>query len=199
MTLIRRTLERLFWRSRAYRIYRAGDDRIAARDDAIDTYDAAKPPGPALAALYLRHAGRLNGQIMLTRLRSRLAVMLAVIHNADLIAYGWLQTWGPLRREFGWLAADAICLGPFWTRPADRGKGVYGRMLRHSVYEAQRYYPGLAYFVWARMENAASCRGIERVGFEPLGAYRVRLICGGLFRRHHAIEPGPGCENHAHG
>jgi len=184
--MITRVLERVIYRSRTYCVYThdpaaQGDGR---RDERMEVYDASAPPPAEVVGLYRRYAGRMNGAVMLARLRGGLATMLALRENADLLAYGWLQTWGPMRREFWWLAEDGICIGPDWTHPDARGRGIFGRILAHSIFESQQRYPGRPMYVWARAENDASNKGIRKAGFKPLGTHRVVTILGGLRRRH---------------
>jgi L-amino acid N-acyltransferase YncA len=123
------------------------------------------------------------------RLRRHGAVLLLLRDRNDLAAYGWLQAWAPLRYEFWWLADDAICLGPYWTHPQQRGRGLYGRLLSHSVAECRRRFPrDLPIYIWAESSNAASIRGIEKAGFRSVGLHRVSIGAGGLIRRHESLS-----------
>ena len=50
-------------------------------------------------------------------------------YNQRLQAFGWIQTWKPFRHKFGRLAKDGVMLGPYWTEPHNRGRGLYGKLL----------------------------------------------------------------------
>jgi GNAT superfamily N-acetyltransferase len=187
--MVRLVWERLVARQRVYRVYEASSSQGAgAPDPEARSYDAAAPPPALVVALYRRHAGRLSASVMLGRLRRGLATLMVLLADDDLVAYGWLQTWAPMRREFWWLAQDGVCIGPFWTNPRFRGRGVYGRLLAHSLWEARRRFPERRLFIWARDENEASNRGIVKAGFDPLGRHQVVTLFGGLVRKHRPRE-----------
>ena len=120
---------------------------------------------------------------MFRRLRRDLAVFVALVEAGEMVGTGWIQRWEPMRREFWWLAEDAVALGPYWTHPAHRGRGVYGRLLARSLAECRQRGWNEVY-IWAGRENASSIRGIEKAGFRSLGAHRVRVYLNGLYRRH---------------
>lgn len=64
--------------------------------------------------------------------------------------------------------ADTAVLFHFVTAPAHRGKGLYGKLLRAMVSGAE----GPAqFFIYARPENEASCRGIAKAGFRLDGVF----------------------------
>ncbi len=107
------------------------------------------------------------------RLRRGQATLLCIHEGDRIFSYGWVQSWAPFRRKFGWLAEDGVMLGPYWTHPEQRGKGLYGRLLSHSLSLAS---PGKPALIYTHPENRASLRGIEKAGFVPLGTYRVRLL-----------------------
>ncbi len=185
--------ERLCYRARTYVIFR--DDPEAqggALDSAIRCFDAACPPSADVAALFRRSAGRWGALVMLGRLRRAGAVLLVLTDGAQLVSYGWLQPWRCVRREFGFLSNEGICLGPYWTNPAWRGCGVYGRMLRHSLAICRERFGKTPLYIWARSENVASVRGIERAGFAPVGTFRVVTALAGLIRYHVRCPPTVG-------
>lgn len=95
-------------------------------------------------------------------------------------AYGWVQDWKPFRRMFHELASEGTMLGPFRTSPPARGRGIYGRLLGHSLSLCPTERPILIY---TAPENIASQRGIEKAGFRPLGAWELRQWLGGGFVR----------------
>ena len=112
----RRVLSWATRRKHTYRIYRATPDMIEhSLDPGISTYDAASGIPDSVLELLVDAAGRFELFVMTGRMRRNGAV-LAVLPGAEsILGYGWIQQWGPLQREFGWLADDAICLGPFWV------------------------------------------------------------------------------------
>jgi L-amino acid N-acyltransferase YncA len=155
--------------------------------DDVVAYDQASPPPMAVRRSLRRCAGHLGAGLMLGRLRRHGAVLLCRIDGDVMLGYGWIQTWKPLRREFGWLAgAGAVCLGPYWTNPLHRGKGIYGGLLSHSLAECRRRGWRHVY-IWAEAHNAASVRGIEKAGFRSLGRHRVTMRWFGLRCRHEPL------------
>ena len=88
-------------------------------------------------------------------------------------AYGWIQDWRPFRRRFGAIAHQGTMLGFYWTAPAARGRGLYGRLLAHSIYLCRKDRPIL---IATSPENKASQRGIEKAGFKPLGEWEGRVF-----------------------
>jgi len=133
--------------------------------------------------LYQRHMGRIRSWPMFNRLRHHGALLLMLVENSELLGFGWLQSGRAMRREFWWLDDHVLCLGPFWTHPAHRGRGVYGRLLGAAVAECRRRGWNRSY-IWAQSSNISSIRGIEKAGFAPLGTHRVRTGLLGLVRRH---------------
>lgn len=187
--LVRLLLERVVSCSRTYRVYtKTAAQRRGTRDDQVRIYDAASPPPATVRARYAACVGRLSAWLMFRRLRRHGAVMLALVGDDGLIAYGWIQTWKPLRRQLWWLADDAICLGPYWTHPDHRGRGIYGRLLDHSLDECDRRGFDEVY-VWADHDNRSSLRAIEKAGFQPVGTYRVTTRLLGMVRRHQRVAP----------
>lgn len=182
--------ERLLVRRRTYAVFADAPDRQRAEQDPlIDAWDADRPPPAEVRRLFRRYAGLRGEFVMLGRLRRAGAIMLSAVESGDLVGYGWLQRWPSVRREFWWLAPDGICLGPYWTHPERRGQGIYGRFLRHSLFECRERFPKLRLYIWARTGNAASIRGIEAAGFEFLGFHSVALYTNGLIRRHDVATP----------
>lgn len=187
-SIVRLLFERSVSRSRVYRVYRTGSSQgHGRRDDQVSVYDADSPPLPCVRSKYLHYVGRLRAAPTLWRLRHTRAVMLAMMDGGTMIGYGWLQAMHDLRREFWWLRSHGTCLGPYWTHPEHRGRGIYGRLLAHSLFECHnRAWSDL--FIWAEQSNRSSIRGIERAGFVPLGAHRVITRLFGLIRRHETLE-----------
>jgi len=109
--------------------------------------------------------------IMYFRLRRGRAKLLILAENESSVqAYGWIQSWTHFRRDFEMLALDGIMLGPYWTAPRERGKGLYGRLLSHSLHLCPKNKPILIY---TSPENTASQNGILKAGFAPLGQWDI--------------------------
>jgi len=184
---LRLICERIAVRRRTYCIYVATPEQPAhIGDERIEVFEHDRPPPADVRRLLGRYMGRLGAGLMLRRLRRVGGLLLIIVEGGDLLAYGWIQEWRAVRREFGWLADDGLCLGPYWTHPSARGQGVYRRMLARSLLECHRRYDkGL--YIWARQSNAASLAGIEKAGFRPLGTYHVATYAFGLVRAHKRV------------
>lgn len=187
-SLARAVLERMWGRTRVYRVFRHDPSRgWGQRDDAVCEYDVAAPPPTEVVEAYRRHAGRAGAGVMLGRLAHGRATMLTIFDGGEMLAYGWLQAWDAVQREFWWLGARGLALGPYWTNAQHRGLGLYGRLLAHSV-ASRKGAPDTPLFIWARAENAPSIAGILRTGlFHDLGRHRVHVAWFGFSRRHAAL------------
>lgn len=126
-------------------------------DIPIDFRDGAMPP-----PWILIHRQRL-GQARLLCLADP---------EAKLQAWGWIQSWKPFSRKFSMIADDAVMLGPYWTAPEHRGKGLYGRLLKHSVHLCQN---GKAILIATPPDNLASQKAITKAGFVFCGEWEVSL------------------------
>lgn len=189
LSTLRAILGRIFFRKRSYAIYELPTDHAFAAESDPEAYsfDAEHPPNEAEHGALRRVSGPLGRFIMFRRMKRDGAVCLVLFDtHGEVRAYGWLQRWKSQRFEFGWLADDAICLGPFWTRPDQRGQGLYGRLLSHGVYECRRRFD-LPVFIWAEPSNAPSRRGIEKAGFAFVGEFSVFAALGHTIRRHWRI------------
>jgi hypothetical protein len=112
------------------------------------------------------------------RLRRGKARLLCLSEDGQhLDAYGWIQDWRPFRRRFGALARTGTMLGPYWTAPEARGRGLYGRLLAHSLSICDRDRPIL---IGTSPENKPSQRGIEKAGFSLRGGWEIRLYLRGI-------------------
>jgi len=186
-SLIRLIYERGLARRREYRVYTSTPQQVARNPDPrVEVFDAFRPPPDEITGLYQRHAGRRAAYLMLGRLRRNGAVLLVLREANTLLAYGWLQSLRCLQREFWWLPRSAVCLGPFWTHPDHRGKGLYGRLLSASLHECKaRSWEEL--YIWAQADNPSSNRGIEKAGFRFIGTYRIYTYLLGCVRRHRKV------------
>lgn len=180
--------ERVIARKREYCVYRA--ETVSSSDEGgeqIAVYDRAHPPAAQIRDAYRAHLGHRSCWLMFRRMRRGQAVLLVLQKNDLLAGIGWIQHWRPLRHEFWWLEDNGVALGPFWTSPALRGQGIYGRLLARAADEARRRgWKPLS--IWAESSNTPSIRGIEKAGFESLGTHRVHTYMLGLIRRHYVVS-----------
>ena len=111
--------------------------------------------------------------VMYYRLKSGDAQLLCYSEDGETLqAIGWVQSWVPFRRKFKEIADDGAMLGPNWTAPEHRGKGILGKLLLHSIFLCPKNKPVLVY---TAPDNIASQRGIEKVGFELMGEWVVTI------------------------
>lgn len=157
------------------------------KDKEVRCYDASHPL-PLDILRQLKCATTWTGLcVMRRRLKRGHARLLCLLRGGRLCAYGWVQQWGPFRRRLGWLTLDAVMLGPYWTAPSERGKGLYGRLLAHSIAVCpERDRKPL--LIFARPGNWASLRGIEKAGFLRLGVYEVTSWLCHLVNRPRTIQ-----------
>jgi RimJ/RimL family protein N-acetyltransferase len=64
-------------------------------------------------------------------------------------------------------------LGPYWTNILFRGQGYYGRLLKQSIALAGNDCP---LFIYTAPENISSQKGIEKIGFNKIGIFKITLI-----------------------
>ncbi|MBT8379750.1 MAG: hypothetical protein KJN64_11000 [Ignavibacteria bacterium] len=106
------------------------------------------------------------------RIKSRQAFLLCLIEKNELVAYGYIQSWYAFNKKFGWLTKNGTMLGPYWTSEKMRGKGIYGRLLNHSIAISKN----LPLVIYTNPQNLSSKRGIEKTGFNFVGIYRIRIL-----------------------
>ena len=186
MRLIR-LARRLVYDKRRYLFYRYDAQQGSGKEDScITVYDSWKECPAPFRRLALR-SRLLN--VMYYRLQRGDARLLCYTEDGDkLQAYGWIQDWRPFRRKFGMLASEGTMLGPYWSAPEDRGRGLYGRLLEHSLHLSSKTQPILVY---TSPDNTASQKGILRAGFRPIGEWTVCTWLG-LFTRRHKHESTAG-------
>lgn len=96
--------------------------------------------------------------------------------ETEVLCSGWLAWRQPFYiREtdfaFDMASSDTGILFNFVTVPAHRGKGLYGTLLQAMVSGAE----GPAqFFIYARPENQASCKGIAKAGFLLDGTFPAK-------------------------
>lgn len=157
------------------------------KNKSIETYSGGYGYTSEVRRFYREAAGKLSDFLMFQRMAFLDSRLLMLRYETRVIAYGWCQTWRPLLKEFWWLNNDGICLGPFWVHPEERGRGLYGELLKKSILEASRIWPKKQIYIWAEASNHSSIRGIEKIGFNSLGKHSVQLYFNGLFRIHKVL------------
>ena len=172
MRRLLKLLRRFTYERRRYLFYGYGSRQgLGYLDPHVKTYDSwteiprhireMAVPNPWMNVMYYR----------LQRGQARLLCYSET--GARLDAYGWIQDWRPFRRRFGVIAARGSMLGYYWTAPDMRGRGLYGRLLAHSIYLCPKDQPIL---IDTSPKNRASQRGIEKAGFEFLGEWEERVF-----------------------
>ncbi len=113
--------------------------------------------------------------------------LLYLAEGGRFLAYGWIRAWDPFPRRLRWLAPRGTILGDFWTAPESRGRGLYGRLLKHclAIREDGRE---AAVIVYAATWNRQSLRGLEKAGFVRLGKYEIVSRFFGLVCSHRVIS-----------
>ena len=181
------------WRAvcdtRRYRFY--GYDPAQGpgrRDPDVQVYDTWRAVPRPFRSTVAPHPA-VN--VMYHRLRRGKARLLCLSGDGKrLDAYGWIQDWSVFRRRYGAIARDGVMLGFYWTAPARRGRGLYGRLLAHSLALCAKDRP---IRIGTSPDNRASQRGIEKAGFRWLGDWKGRVYfrCWSTLRR----VAGPGAED----
>lgn len=105
----------------------------------------------------------------------------------QLDAYGWIQDWSIFRRRYGAIADRGTMLGYYWTAPAARGRGLYGRLLAHSLALCEKDRPIV---IATSPDNGASQRGIEKAGFRSLGEWEGRIFFRWFSQMRRVSGPG---------
>ena len=127
--------------------------------------------------------------VMYYRLRRGKARLLCLSEDGrQLDAYGWIQDWSVFRRRFGAVADRGTMLGFYWTAPARRGQGLYGRLLAHSLALCDKTRPVL---IATSPDNVPSQRGIEKAGFRRRGEWEGRVFFRWFSRMDRVPGPAP--------
>lgn len=112
--------------------------------------------------------------LMRLRMRRGLARLLVVLDaDGKVAAYGWNQAWSPFRRRFASVSAQGVMLGYYWTRPDQRGHGLYRYLLQLSVALAR---PSEPLIIYACIANTASLNGIAKAGFKPCSVLQLHRV-----------------------
>ena len=122
------------------------------------------------------------------RFRNKHATLLTLEEGGKVVAYGWVQSWQPFYRKFGAIFPEATMLGPYWTAPSHRGRGVYKTLLYRSLTLCE---PDKPVAIYTSPGNIASQRGIKGAGFQYIGTYRVQLFfrCWPVVRKCSVNQP----------
>lgn len=114
----------------------------------------------------------------------------------------WLLTWGkakiyymlsssgrvmhtsyvlPRCFKFPFLTKDDYCIGPCFTYPEFRGKGIYPAVL-NQICQSENYPSDTVFYMVVSDTNTPSVRGIEKAGFEKCGRIKKTRILKRYFR-----------------
>jgi GNAT superfamily N-acetyltransferase len=157
------------------------EDPEVQRDGVFDPdvvrRDAGNPPTPEEDRLLLAAVGA--GHLMLrVRLAAGRARLLLLHHDGMPVAYCWLQDEGPYRRRLSITGGPWTVLGPLWTDPAHRGRGLFKRLLLHAIAE-RRAAEDPPLVAWIQESNTPSLRGFAAAGFRKVGTFAMRTGLAG--------------------
>jgi len=161
--------------------------QAGAKDPSVEVFDARTPPPPRVKELVSAKVGWIGYWFMHRRMVRYGGKLLCLRIDGELAAYGWIQGWRPFRHRYRWLLDDAIMLGFFWTAPRFRGRGLYGRLLAHSIAvcdERER----IPLIVAVGVSNTSSQRGVDKAGFTRIGVYEMTRRFFSLFTSVRVIE-----------
>lgn len=108
--------------------------------------------------------------LLLHRMKRHVAQVVTLTLDDELIAYGWLQTWDPFRHLYHDISTTGTMIGPAWTSPEWRGKGIHSLMLSMRLHLAP---PGERTFSFAENDNHASRKGLIRTGFSKIATMEL--------------------------
>jgi len=188
LSLLGKLWSRTVWRSELEMIYAYDPVRQGAgkSDDEVVCCEHYDDIPAGVAAQLFASPGSVNFDLMRWRMKQGRARLVYILQDGLLAAYGWIQDWDAFRRKYRFLAKDGTLLGPYWTRPEFRGRGIYGRLLLHSIHCCQgRKLPIL---IAVHPGNDPSTRGVEKAGFVKLGTYRLTSALFGLIWKISCIE-----------
>lgn len=149
----------------------------AALDLEVKTYRA---PGEIDRTAWMdlgRQMGKLSRLMFSLRMRRGVTRLLMLPAPDGVAAYGWLSDMVVYRKYWSF-AGPGWMLGPYATRPDWQRRGLYMRLLRHSI-SLLRELDDRPLFIFALHDNGPSRRVIETAGFHPMGVFEVRLGLGG--------------------
>ena len=170
-------------------VFFAGDASQMAivSDGLVRRFNRYAPVPSEIRNEFLRLRGGALWTAMWLRLRVQRVELLVILQEGRIAAYCWLRTCDGVPLRYRWLARRGTLLGYFWTEPDERGRGLYGVLLRASVaLSAARCDDPV--IVYADTWNVGSIRGLEKAGFCRLGTYAVTSRLFGLITTHITLE-----------
>lgn len=88
-----------------------------------------------------------------------------VVYDQGTLIHFSYVVWG--KEKFKFLKKDDIEIGPCWTHPTYRGRGIYPMVLTHII-QKELSGQGTAYMIIFDT-NASSQRGVTKAGFRKTG------------------------------
>lgn len=82
----------------------------------------------------------------------------------------------PYCRKFQFMKKGDYCIGPCWTHPDYRGKGIYGNVLDYVSTSITSENNDADCYVLIREANIASSNGIKKSKYIPVGTIRKTKI-----------------------
>lgn len=70
--------------------------------------------------------------------------------------------------RFPFMGRDELHIGPCWTAPVARGRGLFPAMLQQIAHD----FPGKRLWMFTQVDNHASRAGIAKAGFAEVGSGR---------------------------
>jgi len=144
----------------------------------IHVYRQNDLPSADIMIVLSKWLGRVSWAILLNRIKRGKGQLLCVMDDGELSAYTLIADMS-CYYKYRQIAPRGWMIGPCFTCPEKRRRGYYRQMLDHALH-CTVGSDGRPAYIFATDTNIASRRGIERVGFEPLGVYRTTLRIGQL-------------------
>jgi RimJ/RimL family protein N-acetyltransferase len=98
-----------------------------------------------------------------------------IVQDGRMVFYAWLvdrqaRSEDPMLGQVFFPPTDASIIFDCFTRPADRGKGIYYRALCQMLHDARDIAQARQVCMGVFADNPASCHVIEKVGFRYIGS-----------------------------
>lgn len=165
------------------------DGRTFALDPEIQLYSRENPMPDHVADDMARMMGAWALRVFKWRTargHSRVYVFPA---ERGAASYAWVSDMCLYRKYFK-IAGPGWMLGPYATREDHRRKGLYARLLRHTL----THLAGIdnrVRWAFADVDNVVPRRAMEELGFEPLGVYETHTAFFRLIARSKLISNKP--------
>lgn len=114
--------------------------------------------------------GRIGSMLWARRLARGQVVIGFAACDGRWVHYSILNLRGRIVESAGLPSRDAAVVGPCFTAPEARGRGIYPHVISAARLELRRRGARWAY-IFASAANAASLRGIEKAGYEYVCPY----------------------------